>query len=404
MSTWLIPRSELTAEQLRAIELDCTKNRMVLGGPGSGKTQVLLHRASFLRDQYRCSDDDYHVFVYTSILSTFIKHSLKVLGIPEDSVSTVDKWCMDYYREQIGGKLPWKDKSFDFDAIREAVKSNVQQANRKLYKFVLVDEAQDLTPDILSLLRQISEHVTVCADHKQQLYDDGSSIDQILGAICIQKSNVALIDTFRCCPYIVSVAVELIENPTERQAYLNQVRSSQSEKEKPVYYLAASADDEKQKLAEVLRSRVIRGERTAVLFPQKRQAFGYAKGLAELGLDVEDPKKVDFSTTKPKLRPYHSAKGLTFDSVFLPRLLDDAFYRTTLDRKRRQLFVGITRAVNWVYLTNNVEGGFGPLNELLSGEAARNITVRRHSDSGQAHTQVVKEPPAANDFTLDGLL
>ncbi len=35
-------RSELTAEQLRAIELDCTRNRMILGGPGSGKTQVLL--------------------------------------------------------------------------------------------------------------------------------------------------------------------------------------------------------------------------------------------------------------------------------------------------------------------------------------------------------------------------
>ncbi len=33
-------------------------------------------------------------------------------------------------------------------------KYQVQQANRKIYKFILVDEAQDLTPDILALLRQ----------------------------------------------------------------------------------------------------------------------------------------------------------------------------------------------------------------------------------------------------------
>jgi superfamily I DNA/RNA helicase len=403
MSTWLIPRNELTAEQLRAIELDSSKNRMILGGPGSGKTQVLLHRAKHLRDNLRCSDSDYHVFVYTSVLSTFIKHSLKVLNIPEDNVSTVDKWCMDYYRKKIGGKLPWKDKSFDFDAIRAAVAKHAQQASEKPYRFVLVDEAQDLTPELLSLLRHTTDHLTVCADHKQQLYDDGSSVEQILSQIGIQKSSISLIDTFRCCPYIVYVAAELIEDPAERQAYLNQVKSEQVEKEKPVYYLAKDAEDEKLKLAEAIRSRITRGERTAVLFPQKRQAFGYAKGLQELGLEVEDPKNIDFNSIKPKLLPYHSAKGLTFDSVFLPRLLDDAFYRTTLDRKRRQLFVGITRAVKWVYLTNNREGGFEPLNELLNSDAARYLTVRRHSAPTTSAPPEFNATSNHDEFGVDGL-
>jgi superfamily I DNA/RNA helicase len=391
MSTWLIPRNELTQDQLRAIDFDTAKNRMILGGPGSGKTQVLLHRAKYLRDLLKCSDDDYRIFVYTSVLSTFVKHSLTVLGIPETSVSTVDKWCMDYYRSQIGGRLPWKNKSFDFDAIRDAVIGSASASREKLYRYVLVDEAQDLTPELLATLRQVSEHVTVCADQKQQLYDTGSSIEQILTSIGIQKSNISLIETFRCCPYIVEVAAGLIENSAEREAYLNQARSSQSEREKLVYYLASSAEDETTKLADAIRGRLTRGERIAVLFPQKRQAFGYAKGLSELGLEVENPDQVDFSTSKPKLLPYHSAKGLTFDSVFLPRLLDDAFYHTNLDRKRKQLFVGITRAVNWVYMTNNKEGGFEPLNELLSGAAARNITLRRHTDLQEFPDKTVKE-------------
>ena len=45
MSGWLVPRSDLTPEQLRAIELPPTEHRVVIGGPGSGKTQMLLHRA-----------------------------------------------------------------------------------------------------------------------------------------------------------------------------------------------------------------------------------------------------------------------------------------------------------------------------------------------------------------------
>ena len=65
MSTWLIPREELTPEQLRAIELDTRENRVILGGPGSGKTQILLHRAQFLREQMDLAEDRFpHLCLY----------------------------------------------------------------------------------------------------------------------------------------------------------------------------------------------------------------------------------------------------------------------------------------------------------------------------------------------------
>ena len=61
----------------------------------------------------------------------------------------------------------------------------------------------------------------------------------------------------------------------------------------------------------------------AILFPQRRQAYGYSKAFAEADIEVENPKDLDFTSDKPKLIPYHSAKGLTFDSVILPRLEKD---------------------------------------------------------------------------------
>ena len=49
--SWLIPRDELTAEQIRAVELSANEHRVILGAPGSGKTQILLHRARYLSDE-----------------------------------------------------------------------------------------------------------------------------------------------------------------------------------------------------------------------------------------------------------------------------------------------------------------------------------------------------------------
>lgn len=48
---------------------------------------------------------------------------------------------------------------------------------------------------------------------------------------------------------------------------------------------------------------------------------------------------------------YFGAKGLTFDTVLLPRLVRNSFSRFYNYRVMRLLFVGISRATRWVYLS-----------------------------------------------------
>jgi len=148
-----------------------------------------------------------------------------------------------------------------------------------------------------------------------------------------------------------------------------------------VLYRADSADDETRHLIDIVRTRLSKGERVAVLFPQKRQAFGYAKGLIEAGIDVENPKELDFTTDKPKLMPYHSAKGLTFDTVILPRLVPSAFGKMGIERIRRVLFVGITRAMKWVCLSTVGHGGFEPVEQITAAASRGALTIR---EAGQA--------------------
>jgi superfamily I DNA/RNA helicase len=58
---------------------------------------------------------------------------------------------------------------------------------------------------------------------------------------------------------------------------------------------------------------------------------------------------------------YHSAKGLTFDTVLLPRLVRSSFPHVTNPRIARLLFVGITRATKWVYMSTCKDGEIAAL-------------------------------------------
>lgn len=90
MSTWLIPRDELTPDQLRAIQLDTGEHRVILGPPGSGKTQVLLHRARHLLDSHGVSPDRLRIFVYTNALKDYIASALELLDLPPELLTTWD--------------------------------------------------------------------------------------------------------------------------------------------------------------------------------------------------------------------------------------------------------------------------------------------------------------------------
>ena len=96
-------------------------------------------------------------------------------------------------------------------------------------------------------------------------------------------------------------------------------------RETPLLYIAKDPEEEIDRLAEVLRTRLGMGERMAILTPRTRQMFGVAKGLRERGIDVETKQALDFNSDRPKVIPYPSGKGLTFDSVLLPRLTEKSF-------------------------------------------------------------------------------
>jgi superfamily I DNA/RNA helicase len=411
MSTWLVPLNELSREQREAVELNTHEHRIIDGAPGSGKTQILLHRARHLLDMHRVDPSRLRIFIYTTVLRDYIRAALDLLNLPNSCVSTLDAWCCDYYQRHISRSLPWnsEENTRDYPRIREGVWNRVRAlgGRERPYDCVLVDEGHDLAPIQFDILKAIAWHVTVCIDHKQQIYDQGTSEPEILQRLGLRRSNVTLLSAFRCSPYIVELAARFIRDANQRAAFILQNRKDMSEKEQPLLYVADDFEDERARLIEEMKIRQSKGEHIGILLPKNAQVFSAAKGLTEAGLEVEIRQEswrrehrfppLDFTSERPKLITYHSAKGLTFDSVLLPRLVPGSFRRATIP-DTNLLFVGATRATRWVFMSTVQGRELLNMNEMRALERNGTLTIQTSRDSlrAKAPTSPAPQPtPAA---------
>ncbi len=388
--TWLISYANLTNEQISAVEAPVTSHRFIMGAPGSGKSLVLVHRASRLRTRYKVAPSRYRILVFTNVLKDYIRSACLQLGIEDECVSTFDHWCREYHEEYIG-KPPWDDRSRkpDFTTIRRSVLEHARASNRRTLDFVLVDEGQDLDPFAFEILTTVAEHVTVCADYKQQIYDDGASEPGIAASLGLRGANFNLLSAFRCSPSLVPLAAAFVQDPEERRLFVDQCRIWAGATQRPLLYFAPDFGSERERLVEIVRERLVENERIAILLPQTRQVAGFAQSMTKFGIQVEAQTasrknsfhKLNFNSQRPKIMTYHSAKGLTFDSVLMPRLVEKSFTSVSPANRKRLIFVGLTRATNWAYLSSVESQQLGLLDNLSSNGSQEIVAIQRGSRS-----------------------
>ncbi len=389
---WLVPFSSLTPEQQGAALMPIDGHRAIVGGPGSGKTLVLLHRFAYLFQRNGAKFDACRMFVFTTTLKDFIRAALPDAGVPDDLVTTFDKWCVDVYKAHISARLPRKTVGKlnlpDFAAIRTAVHEAVTQRGllRQSYEFVVVDEGQDLTTQAVEIVGSVAKHVTVAMDGKQQLYDEGAAEDGILKALGLKRQNVSLVAGFRCNPMVTALAAHFLPTARQQDEFKLQARNASGDRQRPLLLIAPEWQTEKERIAELMRMRFAQGESVGVLLPRRNLVFGYAKGFKDLGIDVvtDGRNGVEFGDPRPKILTYHEAKGLTFDSIFLPRLDTGAFTEHLLKRQMPLMFVGVSRATRWVCLSTLEGRMIAPLQDIVSEVGQAYVEIQQISGSTAA--------------------
>lgn len=370
---WLVPRQDLSEDQAAAVALDISRHRVLHGGPGSGKTLVLAHRTKALIEERGIAADRIRLLVYTNVLNDYIRQGLADLELADVAMG-FDAWCRSVLREH-GRRVPRGERGVDHAGVRRAALEVLEGLDAPPLDALLVDEGQDLDEVGLAILARAARHVTVAMDSRQQLYETGVSADEMAEALGVRRRQPTLLTAYRCTPHIVTVAAAFLDDPGEQARFRASNLMPIGFREQPVLVTTASSDEELDRLADELQARAMQGMSSLVLLPNRRMVKQYADGLRARGMTVCTRRDLVFDGTTPIVLTYHSAKGLTSDGVFLPHLSARGFFGIEPEAVARMLFVGVTRATQWVWLGVTQVEPLGMLDRLAplvaTGDIAR---------------------------------
>lgn len=238
------------------------------------------------------------------------------------------------------------------------------------FRHVLVDEAQDLTPAHLQLLRALVEpgpdDLFLAEDSHQRIY--GKKITLSHYGIQVRGRSRRLTRNYRTTRQNLDVAFGILDPGTyedmEGQAEEHHYVSPRSGPE-PLLLHASDRADELSKAAELLTvwleqdrdSEDSAPESIAILVRDRYQRDAVVNGLAQHGIEVRAVDREAAGRGRPVVMTMHRAKGLEFRKVLLfdvsknaiPRSLrdqqySDADHDDALLRERSLLYVAATRA------------------------------------------------------------
>ena len=238
------------------------------------------------------------------------------------------------------------------------------------FRHVLVDEAQDLTPAHLQLLRALVEpgpdDLFLAEDSHQRIY--GKKITLSHYGIQVRGRSRRLTRNYRTTRQNLDVAFGILDPGTyedmEGQAEEHHYVSPRSGPE-PLLLHATDRADELGKAAELLTvwleqdrdSEDSAPESIAILVRDRYQRDAVVNGLAQHGIEVRAVDREAAGRGRPVVMTMHRAKGLEFRKVLLfdvsknaiPRPLRDQQYSDAdsddaLLRERSLLYVAATRA------------------------------------------------------------
>src|SRR5205809_2911860 len=193
MSLWWVQREQLDKHQIELIEnLPMHKSFLILGPRGSGKTNVLVRRAQFVRGQ---GMSNVLVMTFTRPLTEFVKtgcfdHQSRMI-FPQNCVTTLESWIRSLY-SQHGKNLPtdpgklaeWK-KQLAGGALTFRNEDRIPP-----YDALFIDEAQDLLPEEVDLIAQWSPVLFFAGDDRQRIYEQTDGLAKIRKIVSKEQERV----------------------------------------------------------------------------------------------------------------------------------------------------------------------------------------------------------------------
>lgn len=336
---------ELSKEQLEIYNLPLKGKYLVTGPPGTGKTVMALYRARM----YDISGIRPQLLMYNNTLKDYTKNAADSLNI-RGYVHTFHSWFCRLFYKLTRRFAPKVDQYvYDWNQIMLILAT----AHIRNKPALLLDEGQDLPPAFYTSLMFIADHLTIFADENQQITErNNSTLDEIRkhARICTEDElkltrnyrNTKEIARLARCFYVgletgmPDLPERSGEKPVvERTSSLEGAADYIARYERTYFHQSIGVlvpnTNLQDRLLQLLRSRKTKNP---------VQFYSWIR---------KEESNLDFTKPGIQLLCYESAKGLEWDTLFMPEL--QAFPHGLEDaRTKMLLYVLLSRPRDHLYL------------------------------------------------------
>lgn len=316
----MLTESELDDDQLLVLNAMLDKSCIVEGCAGSGKSVLALIKAQRIQKE---KGDNYEIIVFTKALCRYMNAGRQQLGLHNN---------FSYFWQ-------WENR-----------------LGKRHADYVIVDEIQDFDSDeIKEMINAADKVFFFFGDTAQSIYEGikgtvpVNAIQRLLPINVIPKS-FSLYRNYRL-PLPVARFVQYVGvglDPFNEKTYKIE------EKEMPRMIEYNTDDEQLKSIASIIKNNSLTD--VGILLPNNDEVKTVSDKLRALGLNVErkyndkenfrnNIDSLNFSTSNPKVMTYHSAKGLQFETVFLPLICD-----ADTPKERKPLYVAMTRTCRNLYI------------------------------------------------------
>lgn len=356
--SWWVGEGDLDDDQKAVIKLDIDGNHLVLGPPGSGKTNLLLLRANYL---HLAGRTNLLIVVFTRTLRDFIAAGAAEYHFPPSKIVTCRQWQQDFLRENgVPFKLP-----DGFEAQRNYLSDKIEtlidkEALTELYEGILLDEAHDYLPREIVAFHKLSERLFSVADPKQKIYSNEDPMSALRAA---SDKEISLRYNYRNGIQICKVADGIARHADISQSL--EASSNYIEKANPshVEHCRCGGIDEQAKIIIGrldAQLKAFPNEHIGIICPKHDEVKRMwsiiessrhsPKATLQLGND-----RILFDESKPIIVcTYHAIKGLEVRALHMACC--DSLRKFELNRN--MAYTAVTRAKTSlsIYYTNDIHG------------------------------------------------
>ena len=348
IESFYVKESQLDFQQKEVLQKKLAQNLVVTGGAGSGKSILALLKAKAM-----LSNNDRVLYVVKTVaLNTYMDAGVSAEAKKEMVQSSDGKLS-----NRIWGKLKSSICSFNH-CFRFVKNENDEWENHGWKKghfdYIILDEATDLKMPEIQELKAHCNYFVAFGDDDQQLYsfiDTRTRVSQIAEEMGINKEEIDnLIYNHRLPKKFARLVVYLHPKvkPNTPDGD-NFIRRCLVEGTEQPHVLQFSREAEQfDEIIKIVKNKNGGLKSVGILFRDKESMKRAYRYFTENNLPtsmVIDSQTIgeDFDSAAPNLMTYHGAKGLQFETVFIPNCSDPGY-------DKAPLYVALTRTYSSLYI------------------------------------------------------